>query len=359
MTTRSPLAEMLTFGLSDASASVAESKSSNSAASLSAFTLRKQIIEHPKFTLAIREIARLHARGKVAGVAEGLLFVAQTGSGKSTVLKYYEKKFPRIHSKRGTLIPVLRVDTPESPTVKTLAEAILFGMGDPAAAKGTATAKTNRIIYFFKECGVELLLIDEFQHFYDGRNSKESQRVSDWLKNLINQVQTPVILAGLPRSIAVVNANPQLRRRFGAPHYMQPFSFDTEDEILEFRGVLHSIHSRLPVPCVSLSENNMARRFYYGSHGILDYVVKIIDDAVSRFGLDSEGNLTQESFETAFRRAVWLDAPSHLNPFSKDATLRLLNRTLEPFDIFDDVTQYTHADGYRKTGRGKTTRKGA
>lgn len=91
------------------------------------------------------------------------------------------------------------------------------------------------------------------------------QRVSDWLKNLINQVQTPVILAGLPRSIAVVNANPQLRRRFGAPHYMQPFSFDTEDEILEFRGVLHSIQSRLPVPCVSLSENNMARRFYYGN----------------------------------------------------------------------------------------------
>lgn len=352
MATRSSLVEMLTLGLSDESAFIAASKASKSPESLATFTLRKQIIEHPKFTLAVREIARLHERSKVAGVTEGLLFVAQTGSGKSTVLKYYEAKFPRTHSKSGTRIPVLRVDTPESPTVKTLAEAILFALGDPAATKGTAAAKTNRIIHFFKECGVELLLIDEFQHFYDGRRSTESRRVSDWLKNLINQVQAPVILAGLPRSIAVVNANPQLRRRFGTPHYMQPFGFDTDDERLEFRAVLQSIQSRLPIPCISLSENNMARCFYYASHGILDYVVKIIDDAVSRSSMDVEGMLTQQSFEIAFKRAVWLDAPEHLNPFSKDATLRLLNGVLEPFDIFDDVTQYTRADGYRKAGRG-------
>lgn len=354
MTTQGPILEMLTFGLSDASASASASKQPKR---LSSFTLRKQIIEHPKFTLAIREIARLHERGKLAGVAEGMLLIAQTGSGKSTVLKYYERKFPRTQSKGGTRIPVLRVDTPESPTVKTLAEAILFAMGDLAAAKGTASAKTNRIVHFFKECCVELLFIDEFQHFYDGRRTAESQRVADWLKNLINQVQIPVILAGLPRSIAVVNANPQLRRRFGAPHYMQPFGFDSLDEKLEFRGVLNGIQSRLPVPCISLSENNMAQRFYFASHGILDYVVKIIDDAVSRSGTDSGEALTQRSFEAAFKRTVWLDAPDNLNPFSTGATLRLLNKTLEPFDIWDDVTQYTSTD-YHKAVKRRVVDKG-
>lgn len=341
MTTQNPMLEMLTLGLSDSAVSAASK-------GLSTFTLQNQIIEHPEFTLAIREIARLHKRGKEVGVAESLLLVAQSGTGKSTVLQYYEKKFLRNETARGTRIPVLRVDTPESPSVKTLAEAILFAMGDPAAAKGTASAKTNRIIHFFKVCGVELLFIDEFQHFYDGRRTTESTRVSDWLKNLINKVGIPVILAGLPRSIAVVNANPQLRRRFGAPHYMKPFGFNNQDEKLEFRGVLNGIQSRLPVPCTDLSEANMAQRFYFASHGLLDYVVKIIDDAVSRACRDSGEQLTQQTFEASFKRAVWLNAPDHLNPFSKGATLRLLNRTLEPFDKWDDITQYTSTTGCQK-----------
>lgn len=285
-----------------------------------------------------------------------MLLVAQTGSGKTTVLRYYEKKFPRVTARTGTRIPVLRVDTPESPTVKTLAEAILFAMGDPSATKGTATAMTNRIIHFFKECSVELLLIDEFQHFYDGRRFAESGRVSDWLKNLINKVGIPVVLAGLPRSIAVVNANPQLRRRFGAPHYMEPFGYDTREQQLEFRGVLNGIQSRLPVPCIDISEPSMAQRFYYASHGLLDYVVKIIDDAVSRGCKGADGKLVQQDFELAFKRAVWLDAPDHLNPFSKNAALRLLTKTLEPFDVWDDVSQYTAMKSHKKivlVGRGE------
>lgn len=354
MTTQNPMREMLALGLSDAAASL-------SSKCLSTFTLQNQIIEHPEFTLTIREIARLHERGMEAGVADSMLLVAQSGTGKSTALKYYEERFPRTETNRGTRIPVLRVDTPESPTVKTLAEAVLVAMGDPASAKGTATAKTNRIVHFFKECGVELLFIDEFQHFYDGQRASEAKRVSDWLKNLINKVGIPVILAGLPRSIAVVNANPQLRRRFGAPHYMKPFGFDNQDEKLEFRGVLKGIQSRLPVPCTDLSEANMAQRFYFASHGLLDYVVKIIDDAVSRASPDSGKPLMQQEFEAAFKRTIWLDAPDHLNPFSKLATLRLLNRTLEPFDMWDDIAQHTSTQGYQKAVRrivvGKRTTK--
>lgn len=342
MTTENPLIEMLTLGLPNASKLVAVKN-------LSTFTLRKQIIEHPTFTLAIREIARLHERGKVAGVAEGMLLVAQTGSGKTTALKYYEKQFPRTEVRTGARIPVLRVETPESPTVKTLAEAILFAMGDPSATKGTATAMTNRIIHFFKACGVEMLLIDEFQHFYDSGRVAESKRVSDWLKNLINKVAIPVILAGLPRSIAVVNANPQLRRRFGAPHYMEPFSYATRDQQLAFRGILNVIQARLPIRCIDLAEPNIAQRFYYASHGLMDYVVKIIDDAVSRADNHTERALTQHDFELAFKRAVWLNAPDHLNPFSANAVLRLLTKPLEPFDVWDDISQYTAMRSSKKS----------
>lgn len=339
------LDELLTLGL-------VGSNDSKNAQGFSDFTLRKKIIEHPRFTAAIREIARLHMRGRSAGVAEGMLLVAQTGSGKTTALEYYERRFPRLFSNEVQKIPVLRVDTPESPSVKTLAEAILVAMGDPGASMGTASAKTIRIIHFFKQCGVELLLIDEFQHFYDGRLTAEQKRVSDWLKNLINRVGIPVVLAGLPRAIAVVNANPQLRRRFGAPHYMQPFGFNSQQEQKELRGVLKGIQSSLPVTCVNIFEANLAQRFYFATHGLFDYIVKIVDDAVSRGGSGPGGQVTQHDFALAFKRAIWFDAPDMLNPFMENATLRLLNKALEPFDIWDDVTRYTTLPRHARTLRG-------
>jgi Bacterial TniB protein len=334
MTHSNQLNKLMSLGLD-------QTELSKSTESLKNFTLRKEIVEHSIFTKAIREIARLHDRGRTAHVAEGLLLVAQTGSGKTTALEFYEHRFPRSTSSNGVQIPVLRVDTPESPTVKSFAEAILYALKDPGAARGTATEKTNRIIHFFKECFVELLLIDEFQHFFDGKWNAESRRVSDWLKNLINKVNIPVVLAGLPRSISVVNSNPQLRRRFGAPHYMKPFGFDTASEQKEFRALLKGIQEVLPLQSINLYDVNNARRFYFATHGLFDYVVKIIDDAVSRRSDRQKEPLTLKDFAEAFKRTVWLNAPDLLNPFSEKPTLRLLNKPLEPFDIWDAISKYT------------------
>lgn len=322
-------------------------------AAVANFTLRKEVIEHPKFTAAIREIARIHHRGRSVGVAESLLLVAQTGSGKTTVLEYYNAKFARTVVAGITRIPVLLVETPESPSVKDLAEAILHALGDPAAAKGTTASKTQRIVLFFKECGVELLLLDEFQHFFDGSRVTESKRVSDWLKALINKVGVPVVLAGLPRAIQVVNLNPQLRRRFATPYYMEPFAFTTDPDRLEFRGVLNLLQTRLPNGSIDISEANIARRFYFASHGLFDYVVKIIDDAASRGGTGPDGMLTMADYARAFKTVVWSAAPDQLNPFIPTATLRLLNQPLEPFDIWDDIAQYiTRAPMRRHEGSG-------
>jgi hypothetical protein len=320
---------------------------------LATFTLRKEIVEHREFTRTIREIARLHHRGLQAGVAEGMLLVAQTGSGKTTALDFYEARFPRTRTKEGANIPVLRVDTPESPSVKTLAEAILDALGDGAASKGTATAKTRRIELFLRKCGVQLLLIDEFQHFIDGHRTAESKRVSDWLKNLIRRACIPVVLAGLPRAIAVLNSNPQLRRRFGAPHYMKPLGFQTKAEQLEFRGVLKSLQESLPLPCVDFSEANMARRFFYASCGLIDYVVKIIDDAASRGGGGNSGAITQADLAQAFVRSVWREAPKSLNPFEDGSALRILKGPGEPFDVWDDIDQYTSVGRSKSRSTGK------
>lgn len=337
------------------------------------FTLRTKVIQHPDFVRAIREIARIHFRWRKTGVAEGLMLHGQSGSGKTTLLEFYAQRFPmefiETRSDRGTerraRIPILRVVTPESPTVKTLAEAFLEAMDDVGAGTGSANLKTKRIKLYMDRCQVELILVDEFHHFVERRQAAEASRVADWLKNLFNDCKRPVVLVGLPRAIMVLNGDTQLRRRFASPFYLPPFGFSTEEEQILFRALLQQFEEMLPHSPrntranLALSEPGMARRFYFASNGLIDYVVKILDDAASRRGAGLEGALTQADLALAFRNQVWRDAPDQLNPFHPDAILRPLTHLHEPFAGWDDPHVYTQSPGTRplakKAGRGRPT----
>lgn len=299
------------------------------------FSLKGRVIQYPVYLGARDRIARLHARGVVAGTAEGLLLTGPAGSGKSTLLASYAASFPPEESKDRTVIPVLMVDTPSGPTVKNLTEVILRTLGDPLATRGSAETKTRRIYWLLKECRVQLLVIDEFNHFYDSSDRRQATQVTDWLKNVINVAQIPVVLAGLPRSESVVRANPQLARRFSSRYSLRPFAFGSETEQFEFRALLRALQSSLPLPAPILYEANLARRFFIASAGLIDFVIKTIEGAVVAAALEDASELALHHFAEGFREKVWRDAPDALNPFSENSVLRPLTRVGEPFELWE------------------------
>ncbi|NMG42640.1 AAA family ATPase [Aromatoleum toluvorans] len=298
---------------------------------LQGFSIRQTVIEHPAFQEALLRVERLHLKSKNSGQAGGLLITGLTGSGKTTVRKEYERRYPVQDNGEILKIPVLNVDTPAPPTVKNLAEAILIAMGDPISHKGTAAQKTERIYRLLRICGVELLIIDEFQHFFDHGKRTEAARVTDWLKNLINNAGIPVVLMGMPDSARVLRLNPQLARRFSARFDLGPFRFTTVDEILRFRGLLSAIESALPLPSIPISTPEMAQRFHCASFGLIDYVCKITDGAVDAARYHGCAHIDQHHLAEAFEEEVWRDASPGLNPFSASSDLRPLTRPGEPF----------------------------
>ena len=316
------------------------------------FTLRKNTVQHPEFHRAIREIAHIHRRYQERQLAEGLMIYGQSGAGKTTLIEFYLQQFRPRRVLGMMVIPVLYVITPVAPTIKMLAEAFLIAMGCPASSKGTTAEKLERIISFLETCHVQLIVIDEFQHFFEGRRSANARQVSDWLKNLLSRSGRPVILVGLPKSISVLNENAQLRRRFAAPFYLQPFGYLTAAQQGLFRAVLRGLQRLLPFPCVDLSTGEMARCFYYASMGLIDYVIKILDHVGSRGGSGPGRLITQTDLALAFRRAIWDACPDELNPFVPGANLRRLTQKNEPFDGWEDPDQYTmssRAKGLKKS----------
>lgn len=296
------------------------------------FSLRKTLLTHSRFKHAITQIAELHHHSKSNNVGGGFLITGPSGVGKTTILQHYLDHFPRIKALQKTVIPVLHVVTPASPTVKSFAEAILLALGDPMAQRGTAEEKTFRIYQLLKACEVEILLIDEIQHFYYAHTIVEFRRITDWLKNMISLSGLAVVMFGLEEAETVVFSNEQLARRFSSRLYIAPFKLSDEHDFKEFRAALKGMQEVLPLVVEEhLHEANLARRFLIGSNGLLDYVRKVLEGAVVVAGRAGLKQLDLQTYAAGFRNNVWPEASDRLNPFHPESPLRPLTKPDEPF----------------------------
>jgi hypothetical protein len=264
----------------------------------------------------MKQIAHCHEYSKVSAEPEGLLITGSTGAGKTTGYKRYELKFPRRETKDGTKVPVLSAAIPVPATVKSLATKLLLKLGDPAADRGTVVNQTLRLQKLVKACGTELVILDEFQHFIDRDSRKILETVSDWLKELLNETRIPVVLIGLPSSVQVLDANEQLRRRFGLKLSIDPFGWDTPEQRTEFRKFLRVIDDKLPLTeRANLADEEMAYRFFCASEGVIAYVMKIVRAATCLAIDRSARTLTLEILAETYEERLGTNGPAKKNPF--------------------------------------------
>lgn len=298
------------------------------------FKLVMDPLPHRRYKEAMYAMAELHLRRRTHGVGGGLLLTGPSGAGKSTMERAYQGMFPRQHQTERTYVPVLLVSVPSSPTARSLAGAILESLGQKKAHKGTAPEKTAWIYDLFAKCGVEMVLLDEFQHIFYAPSLNAFRDVTDWLKNFLEDTKVGMVACGLPAAEAVVNSNEQLARRFSERIRVAPFSFEEAGDFQEFRGVLKAIEINLPLPSeVPLYETNLARRFHVGSYGLLDYVVKILEGAISAATSTGLECIDLSVLAAGFRNRVWRDVPDRLNPFHPESPLRPLDRVGEVFHL--------------------------
>ncbi|TFW72354.1 hypothetical protein C3Y98_04410 [Methylotenera oryzisoli] len=297
------------------------------------FSLQSHCFPHRRFNSAICRIAEMHHYSQINQVSTGLVLSGFTGVGKSTIVKYYAEQFSRSAENGVTRIPVLVVNTPGKPSLRSLGEAILIAMGDPMAHRDSGEQKTARIKKFIERCQVELIIFDEFHHCFFTANTNKFREITDWLKSLMNSTSICLIVAGLPEAEEVIKTNSQLTRRLSSRIALSPFLYEDEDDFREFRGLLKTFQEKLPLPVVTpLHEANLARRFIVASGGRLDYIRKVLEGAVAAAYLAGIKVLDLPTYASGFRNEVWDKAPDRLNPFHADAILRPLIKAGEPFE---------------------------
>jgi Cdc6-like AAA superfamily ATPase len=158
-----------------------------------------------------------------------LAILGETGAGKTTLVQQWLARHntTRRETPQGSVIPYLYVSVPAKASIKGTAAAFLSTLGDPNPGRGTQWNMVTRLHTLLKHCQVRMIFVDEFQHILDRDTQRVLNAVTDFLKDIINQSNIPMILIGQQgEAEPILQTNPQLSRRVGTPRSMLPFPWD-------------------------------------------------------------------------------------------------------------------------------------
>lgn len=295
-------------------------------------------INHPSFEGCFKKIEECHRHSKISAEPQCLLITGEDpGVGKTTLCRRYSARYPRIEMDEKTKITTLVESIPVPTTSKTLVSTLLIELGDPLAEKGTTHVQTNRLVKLIKECEVEIIILDEFQHVIDKDSEKVLHAVSDWLKQLITRTKIPIVLIGLPQSVKILEANSQLRRRFTRRDELRNFrwfktpkankSQTNEDEVkkknedYDYRGFLKIVDDSLPMAESShLAGKLIARRMWEATHGNVDRTMKLVSYATGLALKSGEEKITLPFLENAYEELFASDLVE--NPFTHNFIIK-------------------------------------
>ena len=275
-------------------------------------------IHFPRNEKTLKAIREHHTHAKFASEPEGLLIQGETGAGKTTIIKLYMKDYPRTYAEETTTVPVLYARVPTPATCKQLVTKLLEAIGDPAAERGTQISQTLRLKKYLEVCKVELLVLDEFQHFQDRDSQKVLKTVSDWLKLLMEETGIPIVLIGLPYSHTILDThgNEQLKRRFATRITLGPFGYESSQERQDFRRFLNMIDEKLPLAEKSnLADPSMALCVFEATGGVVAHVMKLIRRATVIALESNRETITLDILALAYEQRLASNDPEKENPF--------------------------------------------
>lgn len=273
-------------------------------------------ISYPRLDEIMHRIEHCHQFSKISAEPENMLIRGETGAGKTTIYKRYEQQFQRYETENGTTVPVLSATIPVPATVKSLVTKLLLNLGDPLAEKGTVVNQTVRIKRLMETCGVELIILDEFQHFIDRDSLKILKTVADWLKDLLNETRIPIVLIGMPNCDDILEANTQLKRRFSVRESLEPFGWNTHQQQQDFRKFLRIVDTKLPLAKRSnLADQEMAYRFFCATNGVVANVMQIVRRAAAVAIERSLETLDLAILAETYKDRLATNNPKMKNPF--------------------------------------------
>lgn len=295
---------------------------SKKAALLSTITtaIKTMYVETAQSALARERLTEFFLAFSPAQQSACMTLEGVSGSGKTTLLKnFLMHDVPRLVGGDGG--SALYVEVPSKCSQKSVAQAILQALGDPLWQKGSGTDLKYRIGKILREKNYRILALDECQHMIESRNDRVLYDVADWLKSAINLWSIPVVLSGLPKIRAIIEANDQLDGRTFRSGRLHALRWDDKDEQRDYRVVLKRYDETLPfAQRAGLEDPQIARKIHYLTDGLLGRTARLVILAAINAARVGSPAITSEALGEAFEELRTARDELKDNPFLKGST---------------------------------------
>jgi hypothetical protein len=208
---------------------------------------------------------------------------------------------------------------------------MLSQLGDPAAklrlsVSGSQARLDDRLDGLICDCGVKLVIVDDFQHLLNIDTDHQRKAVSDWLKVRIKNTGVTFVIVGIPGQIErVLDFNPQLSRLFAMREKLDPFVVSLnlssqwkrsdEESFGEMDYFVRCIEQLLKLDfCPSVDRVDLLQRIYKATGGVAANIVLLLQFAKGlQPGLETaDYKVLEKAFDYTLHHHIKLDK----NPFS-------------------------------------------
>lgn len=280
------------------------------------------LIEYPRFRELHKEILRCQQVSKILGEPQCMSLEGVTGAGKTTLVRTYADSFERVLTEEGMRIPVFYVGVPSPVTIRDLAQEALRRLGDPAYDKGTRASMTVRLAGLIRDCGVELVILDDFQHLIDSKTNHILAQVSDWLKVLIKETGVPFLVVGIEERVEVIlQANPQLSRLFAAREKLEPFRWDwsQEESTLEFSRFVRYVELAIERQLIAdLPRTELLYRLHYATDGVVGNLMNLMLNSAIMAAERGQDSLQLAILSHTFQGKLAKHLQTKVDPFAPE-----------------------------------------
>lgn len=147
-----------------------------------------------------------------------LLIPARSGNGKTSIVQHFTKlhtvDLESLEKGQHPIVPVLRIEMPESPDESEFWSLILDSLRISCRERTSAVEKKNEAKSLLRYTQTRVLIIDEFNNL--ANSGKMTIHLLGAIKGLGNDLQMSIIAAGTQAAINALHADPQMTSRFDA-----------------------------------------------------------------------------------------------------------------------------------------------
>lgn len=186
-------------------------------------------IDHPGTALVLSllgEVAEQPPRGRM----ENLLVLGESGMGKTTLLRKFERNHARPFDRVAGVEPrsVVAMRMPHEPTEGAFVAQLLTALHAPSTALAPRLPWVRRETAFrlLREVGARVLVIDEINSLLVG-TARQQRLFLQLLRFLSNELSVALVCAGVPEARHALLSDPQLRGRF-ADVELEPWTPDAD-----------------------------------------------------------------------------------------------------------------------------------